>query len=563
MSERNLKPQFNLDGWHVDTLSNRLRKDNTEIKLESKVMAVLNYLAQHQNELVSREDLEQAIWGDTIVGYDALTRCIAQLRKSLNDDRSNPRYIETISKKGYRLVAEVSNIDLPEPNPDSNEPKVLKPHTVMRSYNVQALSITALLVLLSLVYNYQPEQAEIIDLDEPVTQYLAQPSIVVLPFKNLNNNPEQRYFSDGVTADITTALSKLSGLLVISESSANRISRVDNLKETASSVGARYVLEGTVRRIKNRIRVNVNLIDSRSDIYLWSEKYDRELSSVFDVQDDITSNIIQALSIKLTEEEKRRTAHRYTVSILAYDDFLRGQANYAYHSQEKNLLARQYFQQAIERDSGFARAYSAMALTYVAQHRYAWGEQLNQQLDEALRLANKGKALDEELPQAYWVLGYVHLFRREFEKAEQVAGQAIKLDPNYADSYLTIAVCKIHAGESKAAVAYARKSMLINPIYPAAYASILGQAYFFNENYELAVTNLQDAIDRNINLLSAHVFLIASLSKLNQMEEAEWAAEKLKLIDTDFSIDQIDKMLAIGEAQGLDDLKKQLQRVGF
>jgi len=563
MSGRNLKPQFKLGAWHVDTLSNRLCKDNTEIKLESRVIAVLNYLAQHQNELVSREALEQAIWGDTVVGYDALTRCIAQLRKSLNDDRSNPRYIETISKKGYRLVAEVSNIDPPEAASDSGESSTLKSRAVKHSYNAQALGITALLVLLSLVYNYSFEQAETVDLPELVTQQLAQPSIVVLPFKNLNNNPDQRYFSDGVTADITTALSKLSGLLVISESSARGLSRVDNLKDTASSVGARYVLEGSVRRINNRIRVNVNLIDSRRDIYLWSEKYDRELSSVFDVQDDITVNIIQALSIKLTEEEKRRTAHRYTVSILAYDDFLRGQANYAHHSQEKNLLARHYFQQAIERDSGFARAYSAMALTYVAQHRYAWGEQMSQQLDEALRLANKGKSLDEELPQAYWVLGYVHLFRREFEQAEQAAGQAIKLDPNYADSYLTIAVCKIHAGDSKAAVDYARKSILINPIYPAAYASILGQAYFFNGNYELAVTNLQDAIDRNINLLSAHVFLIASLSKLNQMEEAEWAAEKFKIIDTDFSIEKIDKMLAIGEAKGLDDLKQQLQRVGF
>jgi len=563
MSERNLKPQFNLDGWHVDTLSNRLRKDNTEIKLETRVMAVLNYLAQHQNELVSREELEQAIWGDTIVGYDALTRCIAQLRKSLNDDRSNPRYIETISKKGYRLVAEVSNIDTHETIPESEEINVSKPRSVVRSYNVQALGITALLVLLSLIYNYQPEKAEIIDLVEPVTQHMAQPSIVVLPFKNLNNNPEQRYFSDGVTADITTALSKLSGLLVISESSARGISRTDNLKDTAISVGVRYVLEGSVRRINNRIRVNVNLIDSRSDIYLWSEKYDRELSSVFDVQDDITGNIIQALSIKLTEEEKTRTAHRYTVSILAYDDFLRGQAHYTHHTQEENLLARHYFQQAIERDRRFARAYSAMALTYVAEHRYAWGEQLNQQLDEALRLASKGKSLNEALPQAYWVLGYVHLFRREFEQAEQAAGQSIKLDPNYADSYLTIAVCKIHAGESKEAVSYARKSMLINPLYPAAYASILGQAYFFNGNYELAVTSLQDAIDRNINLLSAHVFLIASLSNLNQMEEAEWAAEKLKSIDADFSIQQVDQMLAIGEAKGLENLKKQLQRVGF
>jgi len=581
MNESQLQAQFNLADWYVDTTSNRIFSDETEVKLETKVMAVLHHLALHHNELVTREALEQAIWGDTVVGYDALTRCIAQLRKALNDSSRKPRYIETISKKGYRLIAPISEQPLPTeldsksgmddivikeaaiPNADIDQ--LIRDRKTTTSTWAKGFGIFFVLLLVPGIYLLL-EKNQLAP--GPVSSQLQSqhklPSIVVLPFTNLHNSTEQDYFSDGVTADITTALSKLSGLLVISTSSATDIQKTTtDIKQTAASLGARYVLEGSVRRTEDRIRVNVNLIDSASDIYLWSEKYDRELRSVFDVQDDITNNIIHALSIKLTEQEKQRTAHQYTASIEAYDDFLRGQAHYIRYNQEDNRIARHYYQQAIDRDENFARAYSAMALTYVSDHRYAWVKRSNQQLDEALRLANKGKSLNLELPQAYWVLGYVHLFRREFGDAAKAASHSISLDPNYADSYLTLAICKIHGGLHKAALSLIRKAKLLNPQYPAAYSSIMGQAYFFNGQYAQAVPVLREAIVRNNNLLTAHVFLIAALSELEQTAEVEWATAELMTIKADFSVNQLDEMLAIGKASGIDAIKKHLQRAGL
>lgn len=557
MNESDPMPPFYLDNWYVDTVSNRLCQGETEVKLESKVMAVLNYLALHQNELVTREALEQAIWGKTVVGYDALTRCIAQLRKALNDDSREPRYIETISKKGYRLIAPVTSqgnsADMPVES--SNNSLKTRQHIWTAGFALILLAV----ILLGIFQLQETNQTT-----TESTRNHDLPSIVVLPFTNLDDVPEQRYFSDGVTADITTALSKLSGLLVISQSSAMGYqSTSTDIKQSAESLGVRYVLEGSVRRTDERIRVNVNLIDNTSDIYLWSEKYDRELRSVFDVQDDITNNIIHALSIKLTEEEKRRTAHQYTASIDAYDDFLRGQAHYFRYTQEDNRSARNYFQQAIDRDESFARAYSAMALTYVAEHRYAWGEPSIQQLDEALRLANKGKSLDDELPQAHWVLAYVQLFRREFASATEAASRAVALDPNYADGYLTLAFCKLHDGMPRAAVSLVRKAILLNPQYPAAYASILGQSYFFTGQYERAIPVLREAIDRNNNLLTAHVFLIAALSKLDQIDEAKWAAEQLKSTAADFSASQVGEMLAFQNDSSIEEVKKHLQRAGL
>lgn len=565
---------FYLADWYVDSAANRLRHGDTEVKLESKVMAVLRYLALHPNEPVSRDVLEQAVWGKTVVGYDALTRCIAQLRKALGDDTREPRYIETISKKGYRLIAPVSRQD---PNncqqPSANT--TAKPDTPSRhaSPTQKRIGITGLGVLLLVLILMSVFRTWTIDDHSqlntrsdtaPAARTLKQTSIVLLPFANVGDDPEQRYFSDGMTADITTALSKLSGLLVISQSYAMGYpGQPTDIKQVAESLGVRYVLTGSVRRTDNRIRVNVNLIDSDSDIILWSEKYDRELRLVFDVQDDITGNILEALAIKLTEEERRRTARRYTASINAYDDFLRGQAHYVRHTPVDNRQARDYFQQAIDRDASFARAWSAMALTYVAEHRYAWGKRSTQQLDRALQLATRGKSLDPELPQAFWVLGYVHLFRREYQQAAAAASRAVMLDPNYADSYLTLAICRIHEGAPDAAVSLVRKAMLLNPEYPAAYASILGQSHFFTGQYRQAVTVLREAIDRNNNLLTAHVFLIAALSKQRQMDEAIWAAEQLKGLSADFSADQVAEMLAVDDADTVEEIKLQLRRAGL
>lgn len=548
---------FYLADWYVDTGANRLRRGDTEVKLESKVMAVLHCLAQNSGELVTREALEQAIWGKTVVGYDALTGCIAKLRKVLEDDPRRPRYIETISKKGYRLIGDISQGSA-RPETDAAS------RTVGLSGRELWWAVVAGLLVLGLILAGAAGRLMNEEKTVVATHTRDRPSIVVLPFTNIGDSPGQDYFSDGITADITTALSKLSGLFVISQSSANgwRETPVDS-GQVAGSLGVQYVLEGSVRRTQDRLRVNVHLIDTDSDIYLWSEKYDRELRNLFDVQDDITKNVVNTLSVKLTEEEKQRTARRFTASIAAYDDFLRGQALYIHHNREDNQLARDYFQQAIDRDTAFARAYSAMALTFVLEHRYGWKQPAPALLDQALKLAKKGVSLDNELPQSYWVLGYTHLFRQEYREAAEAAGRAVELDPNYADSYLTLAVCKMHLEAPGEALQLVRKAMLLNPKYPAAYASILGQAYFFMGEYERSVPALREAIERNVNLLTPQVFLIVALSKLDRPDEAAWAAEQLETVAPEFSPDSIAGMLPVQDADIIAEMQQHLRHAGL
>lgn len=555
---------YYLADWQVDSGANRLRKGDIEVKLESKVMAVLDYLAQHQGELVTREALEHAIWGKTIVGYDALTSSIAKLRKALGDDPRQPEFIDTVSKKGYRLIAMLRVVDPGEASQPAADPKIWPEHARQQGINSWAIRI-GLLILAVILVSTVFLMTDFEESEYTPTTVTGHPSIVVLPFTNLSGDPQQDYFSDGVSADLTTALSKLSGLFVIAQSSANGYrDKSQNIKHVAELLGVNYVIDGSIRREQNRMRVNVHLIDTKNNIYLWSEKYDRERQHILDVQDEITANIVNALAVQLTADEKQRIAKRYTTSIDAYDDFLKGQARYFLHNKEGNSAAQAYYQQAVDRDDSFARAYSAMAMTYVAEHRFAWANANTHPLEIALHLAEKGVALDDELPQALWVLAYVHLFRREYGDAEVAANRAVTLDPNYADSYLTLAVCKLHFGMPEEALQRIRKAMLLNPDYPSAYASVLGQAYFYMGQYEKSVQFLHEAIERNINLLTPHVFLIVALSKLDKLDEAQWAAEQLKTISPDFSsANSVADLLAIQDANAMEDIKNNLRRVGL
>jgi len=554
--------QFHLADWQVDAGSNRLRRGETEVKIESKLIAVLVHLAQHHGEMVTREQLEQAIWGKTVVGYDALTGCIARLRKVLGDNPRRPRYIETISKKGYRLIAPVSGgprAAAPDTVTNIATPAAPGHHT--RRRHIDRVVLAGLLLLAVLlaagILRWLPDRA-------PAVSVADRPSIVVLPFSNLDNDPHQKYFSDGITADITTALAKLSGLFVVPHPATDEPrARTRDARQIADNYHVRYVLEGTIRRTDNRLRVNVSLIDAGRDTYLWSEKYDRTVRDVFAVQDDITANIVRALSVQLTEAEKRRTARKFTTRVEAYDDFLKGQSLYFRHTREDNRHARELYQQAIDRDPAFARAYSAMALTYVADYRYGWDRTAPGQLDRALQLARRGVSLDTELPQAHWVLGYVQVFRKEYDQAIDAATRAVQLDPNFADSYLTLAIGQIHSGRPEAALPLIRKAMLLNPGNPAAYSSILGQAYYFMGRPEEAVPVLREALEGNATLPTTHVFLIAALSELDRLDEATWAADEFRLIAPQFTANAVADMLPVQDPVTVEKMKNALRRVGL
>lgn len=547
---------FHVADWEVQPSSNRIRRGDTEVKLEPKVMALLAFLAGRRNELVTREQLEREIWGGTVVGYDALTSSIIKLRKALGDDSRHPRFIETVSKKGYRLIAPVRAVD--EPAPIAHVPASGRTGVLQRRNLLVVGLVIVLIAAGALAIFLRGNSSRSI----PATP--DRPSIAVLPFDNLGNDPAQAYLADGVTADITTSLSKVSGLYVIASSSvlSYRNASADP-KQVAETLRVRYVLEGNVRRAGNRLRVNVQLVDASTGFHLWAERYDRDMKDVLDVQDDITAKIVNALSVKLTEAEMRRSARRYTVNIEAYDEFLRGQALYVRGTPEENLQARAHFQQAIDRDPGFARAYGAMALSYVDEYRFSWGKNQAAALERALALANRAVALDDQLPQAYRALSYTQLHRREYQRSIDAIQRAIALDPNDTDGQASLALSHMYAGDYETATRLLREVMRLNPHYPARYASALGHAYYFLGRHEDAVATLRDAIERNASLLSSHVFYTAALSRLGRKDEAVWAANQIRALSQSFTAENVSGMFPIKDPTKQQALIDDLRRAGL
>lgn len=517
-------------------------------------MDVLCYLARHPEKVVSRQELEQAIWNDSIVGYDALTRCIAQLRKALGDNARAPAYIATIAKKGYRLIAPVKQAGIPVTDKT-------KPARPFNALGPGLIVLLAFIIAGGLWINAAAPPQPTLSASQPAAQ---KPSVAILAFQNLHQPNTPDYFSAGLSADLTTELSKLSGLDVIAHhSSAHYPAQADKPVEINRSLHARYLLMGSVRRSEQRIRLNVRFVDSRSNKILWSERYDRELQSLFDVQDDITRQIIDTLAIQLNKAEQSRIARRYTNSVEAYDDFLKAQAHYMRHTRQDNRQAIAYFRKALQQDPNFARAWSALALSYAAMHRHSWGTPTTDHLTQAHEFATQGLRLDPQLPQAHWVLAYIRLFQHDYENAALSAEQALHLNPNYADSYLTLAICRLHEERAAQAISLIERARLLNPQYPAAYASILGQAFYHAGNYSQAAVHLSEAIERNHRLTAAHVYLIATLEKQGLSDEAGWAAEQLRNSAPGFTTQQLPKLLALSDEKQLRDIQKLLERAAL
>jgi len=558
---------FFVGDWEVDAATNRLRLGSEEIKIESRMMDVLVYLAGRPGELVSREALERDVWAGRVVSYESLTSIINKLRKALGDSPRNPKLIETVSKKGYRFIGQVgtnppAKIESKTSFPDAP----VEPSRKISKHLVYWLPMVIVIGLAISVYIILNDDSNSGESENTVALRPSSnmQSLTVLPFTDISSDTTRRYLGDGLTEDLTTALSRISGFFVISRSSAMIYKgQAVDVKKVAEQLGVNYVVEGSVQREGNNIRINVYLIDGKTGFQLWAQQYDREVTDLFKVQDSITQKIVKALSVKLTEEEKRRTARIYTVSFDAYDTFLQGQVYYARRTTEDNRKARELYQHAIDLDPQFARAYGATALTFTAEYRYGWTDNRQAALKEAQKLAEKAVEIDNQLPQAYWVLGFVYLQQKKYEQAIKAAKQAITLNPNFADGFATLGTCYIYAGDPRNGMLMMQQAMRLSPQYPAPYLSALGQAYYFLERYDDAIPVLKQAIDRNVNLQTSHVFYIASLSRLGKIEEANWAAVQFKSVANNFKLDDIEEMFPISNPENLQRIKEDLIRAGL
>jgi len=363
----------------------------------------------------------------------------------------------------------------------------------------------------------------------PVAAISDRPSIAVLPFTNMSNDAEQEYFSDGVTEDLITDLSRLSGLFVIARNTVFTYKgRAVDIRDVARELGVRYVLEGSVRRAGERIRINAQLIDAESGGHIWAERFDREFGDIFALQDDVTRQIVSALELKLTTDEIARLRQSDgETSPEVYDLYLRGVEALRRYTPESIVEARTYFLKALARDPDYARGHAAMAFTFTASGIFFRSENVEEAIADALRYASRALALDAALPQGHFAMAIALLRQGRHDEALAAARNAVKYDPNYADGYAALANVLFFSGDGQGAEAAMRHAMRLNPRYSGAYIDILGRAYFIMGNYDRAIAELRECVSRDPNLISCRAFLAATYALAGRVADAQWEAQEI------------------------------------
>ncbi len=507
-------------------------------------MQVLVYLADKAGKVVSREELEANIWTGRVVGYDAVANTIIKLRKAFEDDSRNPRFIETISKTGYRLIAKVEHADL-EPirlsDVETKDPESEKSTFLKRRPSIPLL-VGVLLFLVIGIWLLLTGEDPPSNQNQPESTALPEkPSIAVLPLLNVSADPEQEYFSDGITEDLITDLSKIQGLVVVARNSVfvYKGSR-EHEQVIGRELGVRYVLKGSVQRAMNHVRLNVQLIDVAGGRNLWAERYDQELGDIFQIQDDVSARIVSAMEVELAPADRRRLSRNYIASVEAYDEFLKGLDHHGRRSPDDSLLAKTHFRKAIELDPGFARAYASLALAYSRDSIDGWGPSVRESLEQASSLARRALQLDASIPQPYFVISQMKLFQRDYTAAIKDIEKAIGLNSSYADGYALLAWIMHFAGRPEEGLDIMQRAIRLNPRVPAIYRLVLGGIQYARGDLEQAVELLRTGAKISPDYQQIRVWLVAAYAAAGLMDEAEWEVVEILTINPSFSLKSVE-----------------------
>jgi adenylate cyclase len=374
-----------------------------------------------------------------------------------------------------------------------------------------------------------PEQAPALELPD-------RPSIAVLPFVNMSGDPDQEYFSDGITEQIITSISKIPGLFVIARNSTFTYKgKSVKVQKVAEDLKVRYVLEGSIQKSGKRVRITAQLIDAITGHHLWSEGYDRDLKEIFALQDEITMNIITALRVKLTEGEQARVLRRRTNSLKAYEKYLQGLAYWRRISKTDNILARELFEEAIALDPEYVLAYVRLGWTHLNVVAFGWSESPDKHMALAYELGQKALALDDSQAEIHVMLSGIHLRKREIDKTIALRQRAVSLDPNSADNHAFLAIALTFGGRAEEGIKVFQKAISLNPFPPDWYLHYLAEAYCLNRQYEDAIETDNAIINRNPDFWLAHMGLTFCYALSGRDHEARTAAAEVNRLNPQFS----------------------------
>jgi TolB-like protein/class 3 adenylate cyclase/Flp pilus assembly protein TadD len=394
--------------------------------------------------------------------------------------------------------------------------------------------------------------------------FLGKPSIAVLPFQNMSGDPEQEYFADGIAEDVLITLSKIQELMVIARNSSFAFKgQARDIREIGRILGARYLLEGSVRKIGNRVRLTAQLIDGLDGSHLWADRFDGGLDDVFDLQDRITQDIVAALEVRLTLGEQVRVWRKRSGSPLVYEYLLKGRALYANFARHTHARARDQLERALEINSAFVPALYLLGLTLTDQARFGWEKDRAATFDAALDCANRALAADPGYGEAYLVIGYVRSFQRRHDEAVAAGEKAIALSPSGSDAYHMAGMYHGYAGNFQTAALYEEQAQQLSPLERNESMVDEARARFHLGDFAAAHDIASRVLKERPRWLTAQSTLIASLWNLDRQDEARMIAKELLTGHPSFSVSRWARGLPYRRQEDLDALVNPLRMAGL
>jgi TolB-like protein/Tfp pilus assembly protein PilF len=391
-----------------------------------------------------------------------------------------------------------------------------------------------------------------------------KPSIAVLPFNNLSEDPKQEYFSDGITDEIITALSGIPKLFVIARNSTFTYKgKPVKVQQVSEELGVRYVLEGSVRKAGDKIRISAQLIDALNGHHLWAKRYDRNLSDIFAVQDEITKEIITAMQVKLTEGEEVRVAAKGTNNLEAYLKYLQVNEYIQRMNPESNALGKQLAEEAIALDPEYASAYFALGRAHILDVWLGVSKSPEQSIARAIELVQKAIVLDDTFAEAHGLLGFLYSMERQHDKAVAQAEKAVVLNPNSAFAHLILGKTLFFAGRLEESIPEYKKAIRLNPIPPNIYLWSLGLSYAYTGQYDEAITWCEKAVSQEPDSLMARIMMAVVYSLSGRAEEARAEAAEVLRIQPKFSLEQFAKRVTYKNQNDREQLLGALRKAGL
>jgi len=520
--------RYLFEDYALDTDRRELCRRGDVVRMEPQAFDLLEYLIRNRERVVSRDDLIASIWSGRIVSDSAMATRINAARYAIGDTGKAQRLIKTVPRMGIRFVGTVRE--------EEASGSLGSVASVQTSTSNLALS--------------------------------DKPSIAVLAFINMSGDPCQEYFSDGITEDIITELSRFSELLVIARNSSFQYKgRSIDVRQVGRDLGVRYVLEGSIRRAGDRVRISAQLVDAVTGAHRWAEHYDRKLEDVFAVQDEVARTIVLVLAVHVNKAETERVLATPPATWQAYEHYLQA-ANtlVSYHSslnKAELFQGRRALSQVLAIDPNYARAHAALSRTYVSLWAHRWDDDCpwSAALDRAHQSACEAVRLAPNLPATHVALGFALIWMRQHEAAIAEFERATVLNPNLSD--FLFAWTLVVAGEPARAIQTLEAHMRLDPFYVPFAPWWLGAAYYVLGRYADAVSPLQAAVTRAPNLALGHHWLAATYAQLGRLDEARAEAVEGLRIQPWFTISRMPFTRACKRPEDAKRLKDGLLKAGY